>query len=118
MTDELRNFLKSNQDLLKKNDFQKLITQAERNKLGPELLEFLYNAANIDVLKFIHNIVHKEGQEVQHATQFIIYFISWGLIFLLYLLKILFFDYYYQVLIYPPKHLNISGFLSYYYFLN
>lgn len=36
--------------------------------------------------KYLHNILSEEGQKVQHATQFIIYFISWPLIFLCYAL--------------------------------
>lgn len=54
MSDELRNFLKANQDLLKKNDFATLIRKA--GSLRPELIDFLYNKANIDVLKFLNEI--------------------------------------------------------------
>ena len=35
-------------------------------------------------LTYLHNIVREEGEKVKHATQFIIYFISWPVIFLLY----------------------------------
>lgn len=56
MTDELRNLLKSNQDLLKKNDFEKLLQLSVRSGLEEELLDFLYNNANIDILKFINTI--------------------------------------------------------------
>ena len=37
-------------------------------------------------LDFLHNVVKEERGEVKHATQFWIYFISWGPIFLLYAL--------------------------------
>ena len=37
-------------------------------------------------LDALHGVLHKEGQEVKHATQFIIYFFSWSFIFLLYVL--------------------------------
>lgn len=55
MTDELRNFLKGNQELLKKNNFKSLIEKAAVNDLRPELLDFLYGAG-IDVLNFMTEI--------------------------------------------------------------
>ena len=33
---------------------------------------------------YLHHIVHQEGQTVKHATQFIVYFISWPTLFLCY----------------------------------
>lgn len=41
-------------------------------------------------LEHLHTIVKKEGQEVKHATQFIIYWIAFPLIFLLYVFQALF----------------------------
>ena len=38
-------------------------------------------------IQHLHGVMHKEGQSVKHATQFIIYFISWGTIFMLYCLS-------------------------------
>ena len=35
-------------------------------------------------VKFLHGVANNEGKDVKHATQFIIYFISWPLIFLCY----------------------------------
>jgi uncharacterized membrane protein len=35
-------------------------------------------------VKFIHDVLRTEGKEVKHATQFIIYWISWPIIFLSY----------------------------------
>ena len=37
-------------------------------------------------IKLLHDVVTKEGEKVKHATQFIIYFISWPFIFLLYII--------------------------------
>lgn len=54
MTDELRNFLKGNQDLLKRNNFKSLIERA--GDLRPELIDFLYSQAGIDVLNFMTEI--------------------------------------------------------------
>lgn len=36
-------------------------------------------------IRMLHEIVTKEGEKVKHATQFIIYFISWPFIFLFYI---------------------------------
>lgn len=44
---------------------------------------FVYKVIAAPVLH-LHDIVHKEGQSVKHATQFIVYLISWGFIFVLY----------------------------------
>ncbi len=38
-------------------------------------------------IHYLHDIVRKEGAELRHATQFIVYFISWPAIFLLYFLQ-------------------------------
>lgn len=46
---------------------------------------FLFKIAKLPI-DFLHNLVNQEGKEVKHATQFIIYFISWPLIFVLYAL--------------------------------
>ena len=35
-------------------------------------------------LTYIHNVLREEGEKVKHATQFIIYFISWPVVFVLY----------------------------------
>ena len=45
-------------------------------------------------IQHLHDVMHKEGQSVKHATQFIIYFISWGTVFILYCLSafLLFFN--------------------------
>lgn len=37
-------------------------------------------------IDFLHGLVHSEGQQVKHATQFVIYWLSWPLIFTLYAL--------------------------------
>ena len=37
-------------------------------------------------LKYLHALVHEEGQTVRHLTQAIVYFISWPLVFFLYVL--------------------------------
>jgi len=55
------------------------------NLLGLFVLGIFFNLLQTPI-KYIHGIVREEGQVVKHATQFIIYFISWPLIFLLYLL--------------------------------
>ena len=38
------------------------------------------------IIQHLHGVVRSAGSEVKHATQFIIYFISWGFIFLQYVL--------------------------------
>ena len=47
---------------------------------------FLYKGI-VSPLDFLHKIVRSEGQEVKHATQAVIYWISWPVIFSLYLLN-------------------------------
>ena len=37
-------------------------------------------------VKYLHDLVHTEGQSVKHATQVVIYLISWPLVFFLYVL--------------------------------
>ena len=44
---------------------------------------FLFKTAKLPI-DFLHNLVNQEGQEVKHATQFAIYWISWPIIFALY----------------------------------
>lgn len=44
---------------------------------------FAFNVLSSPV-KFLHGIVTAEGKDVKHATQFIIYFISWPLVFFTY----------------------------------
>ncbi|MBE6546433.1 MAG: hypothetical protein E7668_03190 [Ruminococcaceae bacterium] len=44
---------------------------------------FLFSVVLLPV-KALHSVVHNESQNALHATQFILYFISWPLIFLLY----------------------------------
>ena len=46
---------------------------------------FIYKVISAPI-EHLHDVVHKEGQSVKHATQFIVYFISWGFIFGLYIL--------------------------------
>lgn len=50
----------------------------------------LYAAFVIRVLKFpvesLRTLVNSEGKEIKHATQFIVYFISWPFIFVLYII--------------------------------
>jgi len=46
---------------------------------------FIYKVISAP-MEHLHDVVHKEGQSVKHATQFIVYFISWGFIFTLYVL--------------------------------
>lgn len=38
------------------------------------------------IIAHLHDVVRKTGSEVQHATQFIVYFLSWGFVFFLYVL--------------------------------
>ena len=38
------------------------------------------------IIEHLHDVVRRAGGEVKHATQFIIYFLSWGFIFFLYVL--------------------------------
>lgn len=47
------------------------------------VLCFLFTVFSTPI-KYLHEIVTCEGKGVQHATQFIIYFISWPLVFFLY----------------------------------
>ncbi len=47
------------------------------------LLGFAFAVCTSPV-KFLHVVVNNEGKEVKHATQFIIYFISWPLVFFCY----------------------------------
>ncbi len=47
------------------------------------VLCFLFTVFSSPV-KYLHDLVTGEGKGVQHATQFIIYFISWPLVFFLY----------------------------------
>lgn len=49
------------------------------------VLEFFFSVLTSPV-KYLHAVVHDEGKVVMHATQFIIYFISWPLVFMLYAL--------------------------------
>ena len=46
-------------------------------------LGFLFSFIAYPV-RYLHEIVHDEGQTIKHATQAVIYFISWPFIFLLY----------------------------------
>ncbi len=46
-------------------------------------LEFFFSILTSPV-KYLHAVVHDEGKTVMHATQFIIYFISWPLVFMMY----------------------------------
>lgn len=46
-------------------------------------LEFFFSILTSPV-KYLHAVVHDEGKSVMHATQFIIYFISWPLVFMMY----------------------------------
>ena len=48
------------------------------------LLSFVFEVFTAPV-KFLHVAVNYEGKEVKHATQFILYFISWPFIFLYYI---------------------------------
>ncbi len=48
------------------------------------LLSFVFEVITAPV-KFLHVAVNYEGKEVKHATQFILYFISWPFIFLYYI---------------------------------
>ena len=56
---------------------------------------FLFNVLMAPV-KYLHSVVKNEGKEVMHATQFIIYFISWPFTFSMYALL-----YFLLFLIYP-----------------
>ena len=47
------------------------------------ILGFIYEVVSAPV-RSIHGIVNKEGKEAMHATQFIIYLVSWPLIFVAY----------------------------------
>lgn len=49
------------------------------------VLEFFFSIL-VSPVKYLHAVVHDEGKTVMHATQFIIYFISWPLVFMLYAL--------------------------------
>lgn len=49
------------------------------------VLSFLFKTL-LTPIDFIHTLVNKEGKDVKHATQFIIYFISWPLVFFAYTL--------------------------------
>ena len=47
------------------------------------MLGFIFKIM-LSPIDYLHTLVNKEGGEVRHATQFIVYFISWPLIFFLY----------------------------------
>ena len=47
------------------------------------ILCFSFNVLS-SPLKYLHALVHEEGQSVKHLTQAIIYFVSWPLVFFLY----------------------------------
>jgi hypothetical protein len=49
------------------------------------VLSFSFTVAASPV-KSLHALVNKEGKEVRHATQFIVYFISWPFIFFCYVM--------------------------------
>ena len=44
------------------------------------VLGYLFSLVTLPVKK-LHKLLHEEGQSVKHATQFIIYFLSWSLVF-------------------------------------
>ena len=46
---------------------------------------YLFSVVSLPVQR-LHKLLREEGQSVQHATQFIVYFISWGFIFSTYAL--------------------------------
>lgn len=52
------------------------------------LLGFFFNIIKAPILS-LHTIVNNEGKETKHATQAIIYLISWPLVFLLYAISAL-----------------------------
>ena len=54
------------------------------------VLSFAFAVVSSPV-KSLHTLVNKEGKEVRHATQFIVYFISWPLIFFCYALMTILF---------------------------
>ena len=47
---------------------------------------FFYKGS-VSPLKFLHNIINKEGKEVHFVTQLVIYLISWPFIFFLYVIQ-------------------------------
>ena len=49
------------------------------------VLGFVFSVISAPV-KYLHEIVRVEGKEVKHATQFIVYFLSWPTVFGLYVL--------------------------------
>ncbi len=46
---------------------------------------FLFNIMSTPV-KYLHDVLKTEGEDIKHATQFIIYWISWPIVFIGYLL--------------------------------
>ena len=44
------------------------------------VLGYFYSVASLPIQK-LHKLLHDEGQSVLHATQFIIYFLSWSFVF-------------------------------------
>ncbi|MBE6703466.1 MAG: hypothetical protein E7585_08685, partial [Ruminococcaceae bacterium] len=46
-------------------------------------LTFMFKAFKMPI-DFLHDLVNKEGKEVKHATQAVLYLISWPWVFLLY----------------------------------
>ena len=76
------------------------------------LFGFFFNLA-LAPIKFLHAILSNEGKDLKHATQFVIYFLSWSIVFAGYVylaVSVFFLSFFYAILSMLTYICSLGGF--------